>query len=158
MNDHQLYLIVFLHQTTTIAVFLLANSNIVSYRLSTSNHNYGIALESMHKIVSYRLSTSNHNLCLPSVRESAYCILSSFYIKPQLYVHVSLSFYDCILSSFYIKPQLVQSGIKFKIIVSYRLSTSNHNPASLCGCSSILYLIVFLHQTTTAVQLALPVI
>ena len=82
-------------------------------------------------------------------RTHSHCILSSFYIKPQPAGVIVRSARNCILSSFYIKPQLPTPNYSRPQIVSYRLSTSNHN--SLCAFLSAktLYLIVFLHQTTT---------
>ena len=77
----------------------------------------------------------------------------------------------CILSKFYIKPQLVESAMIVCVVVSYRNSTSNHNndSVSMTGVSVVsyrnstsnhntkpffdnfceLYLIEILHQTTT---------
>ena len=101
----RLYLIVFLHQTTTRVVWykiqnycilssfyikpqpclsLRLHLYIVSYRLSTSNHNCRVVGSACNLIVSYRLSTSNHNML---------CVF-----------------------------------LNYRHIVSYRLSTSNHNP------------------------------
>ena len=60
------------------------------------------------------------------------------------------STYYSILSSFYIKPQLARWSHLCVAIVSYRLSTSNHNLYSFKASSFSLYLIVFLHQTTTS--------
>ena len=55
----------------------------------------------------------------------------------------------CILSKFYIKPQLRLERELSRCVVSYRNSTSNHN----CGTDNVsdswLYLIEILHQTTT---------
>ena len=56
----------------------------------------------------------------------------------------------CILSKFYIKPQLRRSYFKFLEVVSYRNSTSNHNTTQHKGHRCSLYLIEILHQTTTA--------
>ena len=77
---------------------------VVSYRNSTSNHNYSVQTHGCVGVVSYRNSTSNHNngcvfscdgllylieilhqtttvtATAPDVRR---CILSKFYIKPQ---------------------------------------------------------------------------
>ena len=56
------------------------------------------------------------------------CILSKFYIKPQQGMILLYNVLGCILSKFYIKPQL---NIEYEIrqsVVSYRNSTSNHNP------------------------------
>ena len=101
-------------------------SQVVSYRNSTSNHNQGTAEGCGHHVVSYRNSTSNHNptslrrlttllylieilhqTTTPALLLAALvgCILSKFYIKPQLlrpHLHFVLC---CILSKFYIKPQ-----------------------------------------------------
>ena len=56
----------------------------------------------------------------------------------------------CILSKFYIKPQQCAAGIHFFIVVSYRNSTSNHNPSAPYIVGTSLYLIEILHQTTTS--------
>ena len=77
----------------------------------------------------------------------------------------------CILSKFYIKPQLIILSCIFSLVVSYRNSTSNHNKhssrrrlstvvsyrnstsnhnfASSENSLVVLYLIEILHQTTT---------
>ena len=55
----------------------------------------------------------------------------------------------CILSKFYIKPQLeVVHRFQF-VVVSYRNSTSNHNSSEPAVPAWMLYLIEILHQTTT---------
>ena len=55
----------------------------------------------------------------------------------------------CILSKFYIKPQLNPVLILEQSVVSYRNSTSNHNLHLDAGDDVVLYLIEILHQTTT---------
>ena len=57
------------------------------------------------------------------------CILSKFYIKPQQCNCTKCRCKCCILSKFYIKPQLFYGFIVRVRVVSYRNSTSNHNPA-----------------------------
>ena len=59
-------------------------------------------------------------------------------------------FSSCILSKFYIKPQLNMLNLRSKKVVSYRNSTSNHNSYSREYDSKSLYLIEILHQTTTS--------
>ena len=102
-------------------------SGVVSYRNSTSNHNHGRPVTETLYVVSYRNSTSNHNVPeAPDARvklylieilhqtttkckgevESICCILSKFYIKPQLFSIAWPATWCCILSKFYIKPQL----------------------------------------------------
>ena len=165
---------------------------VVSYRNSTSNHNGQSAEVNVEFVVSYRNSTSNHNTdkdgitdkklylieilhqtttVWPTFFVSRCCILSKFYIKPQL-IALSFSlglgcilskFYikpqhtgpcplcsaRCILSKFYIKPQLVRNYYGYSQVVSYRNSTSNHNRARNIYRQVKLYLIEILHQTTT---------
>ena len=56
------------------------------------------------------------------------CLISSFYyIKPQRFGRCIYHWQHCLISSFYIKPQLKVEHIKSLVIVLYRLSTSNHN-------------------------------
>ena len=56
---------------------------------------------------------------------------------------------SCILSKFYIKPQLRRSWWFCCRVVSYRNSTSNHNATATGWKPFLLYLIEILHQTTT---------
>ena len=55
----------------------------------------------------------------------------------------------CILFHFYIKPQRKRKQISAADVVSYSISTSNHNPEYARMTREELYLIPFLHQTTT---------
>ena len=168
-SSSMLYLIEILHQTTTeplevtdifrciLSKFYIKPQRlgrspaavfVVSYRNSTSNHNWIQRLLSLTAVVSYRNSTSNHNtkyatklfaaLYLieilhqtttqqrPAFPPSS-CILSKFYIKPQQPAVFFVRQVGCILSKFYIKPQLHRHHPKDRKVVSYRNSTSNHN-------------------------------
>ena len=88
-------------------------------------------------------------LCFPCVAVHR-CILSKFYIKPQRAVHSNSQARGCILSKFYIKPQLSFRCTWLFGVVSYRNSTSNHNFAERYILLFGLYLIEILHQTTTS--------
>ena len=77
------------------------------------------------------------------------CILSKFYIKPQRPRPYAYGPNRCILSKFYIKPQLSIVISYETTVVSYRNSTSNHNPVVENEIVIKLYLIEILHQTTT---------
>ena len=77
------------------------------------------------------------------------CILFHFYIKPQLCGAVPLPPLRCILFHFYIKPQRLRLKFLVLIVVSYSISTSNHNGNPKYDAARKLYLIPFLHQTTT---------
>ena len=59
------------------------------------------------------------------------CILSKFYIKPQHYENAYNDPSSCILSKFYIKPQHRERRGYADRVVSYRNSTSNHNSRSV---------------------------
>ena len=59
------------------------------------------------------------------------CILSKFYIKPQLMMTTREGSMRCILSKFYIKPQRVHTSFENGLVVSYRNSTSNHNRVTI---------------------------
>ncbi len=55
----------------------------------------------------------------------------------------------CIISSFYIKPQLNCNTSKQLEVVLYLHSTSNHNLVANLNYLTLLYYIFILHQTTT---------
>ena len=86
-------------------LYLVLDDGVVSYRNSTSNHNRSDRVTPLHAVVSYRNSTSNHNSMIHTPRSCS--------------------------------------------VVSYRNSTSNHNRALTKCRSNVLYLIEILHQTTT---------
>ena len=147
MVAHTLYLIEILHQTTTkfsetiktnscilskfyIKPQLSSSSDIcfavVSYRNSTSNHN---TWQLILQILSLYLIEILHQTTTLNYEGSDYfsCILSKFYIKPQLRAHNQKNRESCILSKFYIKPQHFYASCCAFVVVSYRNSTSNHN-------------------------------
>ena len=123
--------------------------NVVSYRNSTSNHNWKSFIVCNLVVVSYRNSTSNHNRSANRKQAAKSCILSKFYIKPQLVDDKECRRNRCILSKFYIKPQLQSWKFISPDVVSYRNSTSNHNLSETIMVIRRLYLIEILHQTTT---------
>ena len=126
---------------------------VVSYSISTSNHNHYFLYQMFATVVSYSISTSNHNrfnvtlitlalYLIPFLHQTTTiplcgisyncCILFHFYIKPQqcyIYLH---SRFGCILFHFYIKPQHTKIMPLCQIVVSYSISTSNHN-----GCDVV---------------------
>ena len=78
---------------------------VVSYRNSTSNHNSPNAVFGNSPVVSYRNSTSNHNISRPII------FLIELYLIEILHQTTTFRFRSfrrcgCILSKFYIKPQL----------------------------------------------------
>ena len=59
------------------------------------------------------------------------CLISYFYIKPQLRESIAPSALRCLISYFYIKPQLSSVSAKSNSVVLYPISTSNHNHLSI---------------------------
>ena len=78
---------------------------VVSYSISTSNHNVSLNKWATELVVSYSISTSNHNNYWKHAKRIG--------------------------------------------VVSYSISTSNHNSTINGSTVNVLYLIPFLHQTTT---------
>ena len=121
---------------------------VVSYRNSTSNHNCSQRLifccalyliEILHQTTTKHLA-SPHNLRL--------YLIEILHQTTTIVARSGLSL-RCILSKFYIKPQLRAHGHRNRSVVSYRNSTSNHNCLCRRALPSPLYLIEILHQTTT---------
>ena len=144
----ELYLIPFLHQTTT-------GSRIGNILFSCILFHFYIKpqLWSIYCFFCFRCILF-HFYIKPQPCKSANikgfgCILFHFYIKPQHIFSVVFRMLRCILFHFYIKPQLRQLQIVLCLVVSYSISTSNHNVFASNLCPHGLYLIPFLHQTTT---------
>ena len=118
LNFDRLYLIEILHQTTT-----MADANTQAKRL--------YLIEILHQTTTLSLTMFG----FPS------CILSKFYIKPQLRIAYPVEAVGCILSKFYIKPQLAIHPAADLFVVSYRNSTSNHNfpPRIVCKYGVVSY-------------------
>ena len=80
------------------------------------------------------------------------CILSCSYIKPQLLSQLLIQINSCILSCSYIKPQREPCRLTPTVVVYYHVPTSNHNYQLEIKSFEVLYIIMFLHQTTTAIS------
>ena len=100
---------------------------VVSYSISTSNHNFNPCFLCTIPVVSYSISTSNHNLVCWFKKEAKVVSYS-----------ISTSNHNSNIAR-------IESGN----VVSYSISTSNHNWCRGGLCRQVLYLIPFLHQTTT---------
>ena len=127
----------------------VASGLVVSYRNSTSNHNSGGSFDFSTPVVSYRNSTSNHNIFLSLGVVFVLYLIEILHQTTTLAVPLSFVV-GCILSKFYIKPQLAENVKIVCVVVSYRNSTSNHNVRAIREVQAELYLIEILHQTTTS--------
>ena len=77
-------------------------------------------------VVSYRNSTSNHNFARSVITGSLLYLIEILHQTTTFPPMVDGSV-RCILSKFYIKPQHLNWDSEIDVVVSYRNSTSNHN-------------------------------
>ena len=75
-----------------------------------------------------------------------HCLISLFYIKPQLVIFMTPTSSHCLISLFYIKPQHIVQRCGNTLIVLYLFSTSNHN--SLCLVNNLLSIVLYLFSTS----------
>ena len=125
-----LYIVRFLHQTTTCKARMPANTLLYIVRF----------LHQTTTIVRYNTSTAR----LYIVR-FLHQTTTAHYMYPQND--------GCISSVSYIKPQPGQRKGQRRRVVYRPFPTSNHNDSVDCYCMSVLYIVRFLHQTTTPLQL-----
>ena len=100
-----LYIIMFLHQTTTVASQLSASASCILSCSYIKPQLYAYSLR-FPRVVYYHVPTSNHNHKFRHCFCAECCILSCSYIKPQLARSSTQQDLSCILSCSYIKPQL----------------------------------------------------
>ena len=121
----------------------------VVYRtIPTSNHNTCILCVCARIVVYRTIPTSNHN--------STIDVRINFMLYIVLFLHQTTTFSfkgqdqrRCISYYSYIKPQLNQSFVCYKLVVYRTIPTSNHNNAQVLRLNSMLYIVLFLQQTTT---------
>ena len=78
------------------------------------------------------------------------CISYYSYIKPQPVISRWFIMICCISYYSYIKPQPLYCRVSFFMVVYRTIPTSNHNTSSMNIENNLLYIVLFLHQTTTA--------
>ena len=121
---------------------------VVSYSISTSNHNIALITRFVCCVVSYSISTSNHNFrvvrtnfewlyLIPFLHQTTTingCFSSATWLYLIPFLHQTTTPFElikcdccCILFHFYIKPQPVLPRLPYSSVVSYSISTSNHN-------------------------------
>ena len=123
-------------------------SKVVYYHVPTSNHNYVLYEKACSSVVYYHVPTSNHNL-LPRWKSTPRLYIIMFLHQTTTTTVLEQMKMGCILSCSYIKPQQLLHNTMLLLVVYYHVPTSNHNCASYSEVSWELYIIMFLHQTTT---------
>ena len=128
-TDFLLYIVRFLHQTTTV---ITSNPNLELLYIVRFLHQ-------TTTIVIYLL----FNEC---------CISFVSYIKPQLPTVAEFQSDCCISFVSYIKPQRAATRKRGELVVYRSFPTSNHNYLQRRAPPTRLYIVRFLHQTTTAIN------
>ena len=121
----------------------------VVYRtIPTSNHNhevFSLYLDGLYIVLFLHQTTTVVSTSENSVR----CISYYSYIKPQLGQNFGKWSVSCISYYSYIKPQRSPTPKRLQCVVYRTIPTSNHNWISLAIFTATLYIVLFLHQTTT---------
>ena len=145
IDAQELYYIFILHQTTTwtcfVLAFILLYYIFILHQTTTGEHPRQARARCI--ISSFYIKPQLLQLfkiCLIS------CIISSFYIKPQPTYFIFYSLNCCIISSFYIKPQLFLLTAFLHSVVLYLHSTSNHNP--MPSVVNEYAVVLYLHSTS----------
>ena len=144
----ELYLIPFLHQTTTLALRMIQRSGCILFHFYIKPQLGGFFISASSCCILFHFYIKPQ-LCWMCQFTCFCCILFHFYIKPQPTPLLDYEAIGCILFHFYIKPQLITCRGVCLAVVSYSISTSNHNFGTSHDTAKRLYLIPFLHQTTT---------
>ena len=165
----ELYIVLFLHQTTTFSNLSFCISSCISYYSYIKPQPNPLRDEIL--CVVYRtIPTSNHN-CRQSLPPCLllYIVLflhqtttgksinsrrAELYIVLFLHQTTTLSetwkrILSCISYYSYIKPQLIYKSLNVRKVVYRTIPTSNHNCIFIFYFLLLLYIVLFLHQTTT---------
>ena len=160
----------FLHQTTTANVSTLSISLlfIILFLHQTTTRNepdqiFARCLSSCSYIKpqQYKGLLNKCRSCLSScsyikpqpqaiqAASNARCLSSCSYIKPQQVKYCFYLQHSCLSSCSYIKPQLPMIIYIVRTVVYHLVPTSNHNSTLVPNLANQLFIILFLHQTTT---------
>ena len=109
---------------------------VVSYRNSTSNHNKNNGATAIKMLYLIEIL---HQTTTDSESDTYAGRLYLIEILHQTTTLISVSSFStsCILSKFYIKPQLPVALLRYVVVVSYRNSTSNHNSGTTTPNSAL---------------------
>ena len=147
-SENRLYLIPFLHQTTTLRWSRLTRCWL--YLIPFLHQTTTFAIKGEREPALYLIPFLHQTTTWLAIFAKPF----ELYLIPFLHQTTTCGLTPCpiircILFHFYIKPQL-NAGLPItRLVVSYSISTSNHNHGNAGGGTGWLYLIPFLHQTTT---------
>ena len=148
MHLTMLFIILFLHQTTTLkqghtfSHCCLSSCSYIKPQLVFSRKERAQGCLSSCSYIKPQLK--KHFTFLSNC-----CLSSCSYIKPQLVNLQRLCRVCCLSSCSYIKPQLFVGHYYAVAVVYHLVPTSNHNLRNRTHFFRGLFIILFLHQTTT---------
>ena len=146
-----LYIILFLHQTTTSIVGRFPSKGCISsYSYIKPQLPTFAALKLLRCISSYSYIKPQQLRSFERVRSC--CISSYSYIKPQhchLHNAIDIVVYHPIPTS---NHNIENANVVLKNVVYHPIPTSNHNSVKMLPSATALYIILFLHQTTTLIE------
>ena len=146
-NFPKLYIFWFLHQTTTMLTSLLIFSSCISFDSYTKPQRRSWS-QNLYAVVYLLIPTPNHN-CVPPIYKIL--LLYIFWFLHQTTTENAPGVLDCRCISFdsYTKPQLRGCSSVLYVVVYLLIPTPNHNLQAMVMFFSELYIFWFLHQTTT---------
>ena len=153
----KLYIVLFLHQTTTLPSDSNVYSSCISYYSYIKPQLSYILVFCNISCISY-YSYIKPQLCERRFFIAVGCISYCSYIKPQLNTCALAVPWRCISYYSYIKPQLAIIPYRCLSVVYRTIPTSNHNLTVKPSGFEALYIVLFLHQTTTLINATLILI
>ena len=132
-------------------MLVLFFSFVVYHLVPTSNHNLYLLSYLLTIVVYHLVPTSNHN---------RYALINFYYMlfiilflhQTTTFIYLSLFSFSCLSSCSYIKPQHYSINLSSNVVVYHLVPTSNHNLFYCLFFFDVLFIILFLHQTTTLRQ------
>ena len=116
----------------------------------TSNHNSNVIEYSCCRVVYGSFPTSNHNKQLQYF-DADKLFMGLFLHQTTTRPTMLCANTSCLWVFSYIKPQLCGERQQLEHVVYGSFPTSNHNFPGLVGVAGLLFMGLFLHQTTTYV-------
>ena len=145
-----LYIVLFLHQTTTLLALCFRTGCCISY-YSYIKPQPSRTYQSRHIVVYRTIPTSNHNFtCTLFPYRMLYIVL--FLHQTTTILPLRRTFFCCISYYSYIKPQREVAPPNCHVVVYRTIPTSSHNILLSCWWVYQLYIVLFLHQTTTQMR------
>ena len=143
-----LYLILFLYQTTTVKAYAKSREELylILFLYQTTTKETAIGMPNMLYLILFLYQTTTFS-AESQCKGTLYLIL--FLYQTTTGINAAFNKWSCILFCSYIKPQLELLRRNSMYVVSYSVPISNHNHLSGNPRISVLYLILFLYQTTT---------